>query len=132
MTTPTRVLLSVVALVLALVLALTGPAGAQTWELEYDASLGTLPSAQGFAHVSSDPAPDDGLDETTASPTQQPRKARGRSEKGWSAPAWRPPHRRAAQASSRTAKPPEGRRSPGWRAPPLRSRPMRTSLCGGG
>jgi len=32
--------------------------------LAYDASLGTLPSAQGWTHVLSDPAPDDGLDET--------------------------------------------------------------------
>lgn len=37
---------------------------AQTFELAYDASLGTLPSAQGWIYVGDDPAPDDGLDES--------------------------------------------------------------------
>ena len=39
-------------------------AASQTWTVEYDASLGTKPSAQGFTHVASDPLPDDGLDES--------------------------------------------------------------------
>lgn len=38
-------------------------ADAQTWELRYDPGLGSLPSAQGFTLLTSDPAPDDGLDE---------------------------------------------------------------------
>ena len=40
---------------------------AQTWSHSYDAALGTLPSAQGFTHQVSDPAPDDDLDESNYS-----------------------------------------------------------------
>ena len=45
----------------------TAPAGAQTYTLDYDASLGTLPSAQGWVHFVADPLPDDGLDESNYS-----------------------------------------------------------------
>lgn len=47
----------------AALLVIAGSATAQTWEVEYDASLGTLPSAQGFGHFAHDPLPDDGLTE---------------------------------------------------------------------
>ncbi|MCR9097219.1 MAG: LamG domain-containing protein [bacterium] len=46
---------------------LSAPAQAQDYEISYDASLGTLPSAQGWTHVVVDPAPVDGLDETNYS-----------------------------------------------------------------
>lgn len=40
-----------------------GPSWSQSWAAGYDASLGTLPSAQGWTHVVSDPMPFDSLDE---------------------------------------------------------------------
>ncbi len=43
--------------------AFAGPATSQTWRVDYDASLGTLPSAQGWTHFVDDPAPIDGLSE---------------------------------------------------------------------
>ena len=48
----------------ALLLVTAGPAGAWTWQVAYDASLGTKPSAQGFDAFVTDPLPDDGLDES--------------------------------------------------------------------
>ena len=51
-------------LVLAAALLVARVGYAQTWQLGYDASLGTLPSAQGFVLFSDDPPPDDGLDES--------------------------------------------------------------------
>lgn len=48
----------------AVLLLSTSAAFAQTWQVEYDPSLGTLPSAQGFGHFVQDPLPDDGIDES--------------------------------------------------------------------
>ncbi|MDJ0853152.1 MAG: thrombospondin type 3 repeat-containing protein [Myxococcota bacterium] len=59
-----RTLLSGLALLYGIAGALLPPAGAQTWRLDYDASQGTLPSAQGWSHFSEDPAPSDGLTES--------------------------------------------------------------------
>lgn len=43
------------------------PATAQTWRVDYDPSLGTLPSGQGWTHFLSDPLPADGLTEANYS-----------------------------------------------------------------
>jgi hypothetical protein len=51
-------------LALALANLTATSAGAQSYTLDYDASLGTLPSAQGWVHFVDDPLPDDSLDET--------------------------------------------------------------------
>ncbi len=54
--------------VLALLpLGLAAPASALTWRVDYDASLGTLPSAQSWTHTMSDPASFDGLTEANYS-----------------------------------------------------------------
>ncbi len=42
---------------------LPGWSAAQTWQLEYDAAGGVLPSAEGWFHVVTDPPPADGLNE---------------------------------------------------------------------
>ena len=49
--------------VLALATVMPGASSAETLDLLYDASLGTLPSAQGWVHHVTDPAPDDSLTE---------------------------------------------------------------------
>ncbi|MEM7413537.1 MAG: LamG domain-containing protein [Myxococcota bacterium] len=49
------------------VLGLTAAASAQSWQIDYDPALGTLPSAQGFSHTLLDPAPSDGLSEANYS-----------------------------------------------------------------
>ena len=51
-------------LYLGAMLWLSGSAWAQTWGIEYDPALATLPSAQGFTHVLFDALPDDGLSES--------------------------------------------------------------------
>jgi hypothetical protein len=58
--------LRIFVLVLGLAFPLSaGSAAAQTWQIDYDPALGTKPSAQGWTHYSSDPLPDDGIDETS-------------------------------------------------------------------
>jgi len=52
-----------IALLATIVALVTTTASAQSWEVGYDASFGTLPSAQGWMIQTSDPAPFDGLDE---------------------------------------------------------------------
>lgn len=47
----------------ALLLGWVSAANAQSWQRTYDASLGSLPSAQGWSLSTVDPAPDDSLDE---------------------------------------------------------------------
>jgi hypothetical protein len=43
--------------------ALPASGVAQTWQVGYDASLGTLPGAQGWSYIMSDPLPIDGLEQ---------------------------------------------------------------------
>lgn len=62
----TRILawgLAGIALSLLSTTAFTGTASAQSWQTDFDAAVGSLPSAQGWTHFLSDPAPDDGLTE---------------------------------------------------------------------
>ncbi len=55
------------ALIASVAIFVAGTAAAQTWRIDYDASLGTLPSAQGWTHTASDPLPTDGLTEANYS-----------------------------------------------------------------
>ena len=59
-----RTPLSIAALLGGLLCLAAGPVAAQTWQIDYDPVLGTLPSAQGWTHFVNDPLPDDGLDES--------------------------------------------------------------------
>ena len=44
-------------------LAQAGATWSQSWEVGYDAASGSLPTAQGWTHIVSDPSPFDSLDE---------------------------------------------------------------------
>ena len=55
------------AVLLGLVTMATAAFAQGLYQLDYQASLGTLPSDQGWVHVVDDPAPIDGLDETNYS-----------------------------------------------------------------
>ena len=63
MSSSCRAAVSIAALLGELLCVAAAPVAAQTWQIDYDPSLGTKPSAQGWTHDVADPLPDDGLSE---------------------------------------------------------------------
>ena len=63
MSSSCRAAVSIAALLGELLCVAAAPVAAQTWQIDYDPSLGTKPSAQGWTHDVADPLPDDELSE---------------------------------------------------------------------